>query len=71
MSHRITKTLSPGMHIVSFPLAIKLSELLPRVISGSTIELMSDDGNWINKEQIIFLNNDFKLSEHYSKLVPF
>jgi len=70
MNNRIVKTLLPGSHIIYFPVQVQLSEILPKEICGSTIELLSENGVWINKEQILYLNNDFKLSEHYSQLTP-
>lgn len=70
MTNRIVKTLLAGSHIISFPVQVKLSELLPKEICGSTIELLSESGTWINKEQILYLNNDFKMSEHYAQLGP-
>lgn len=62
-----------GTHIISLPIDrnYKLDELFDTSLTGSYIEKLDENGNFINKEKILFENNQFSVSENYKELVPF
>lgn len=71
--NNFTKILDIGTHILSLPIdkKYKLEELFDFSITGSFIEKLDSKGNFINKEKILFENNEFIVSDFYKILNPF
>lgn len=69
----IKKELNIGIHIIPLPLdkEYKLEELFDSQLTGSYIEKLNSNGNFINKEKILFENNEFIVSDIYKTLKPF
>lgn len=67
------KKLEAGCHVISVPNneACQLVDLFPKEISGSTIELLDESGEWQHKEELLFVNNQLVTSETYSIVRPF
>lgn len=68
----LKRELKIGVHILSLPLdkEYKLEELFDSSLTGSTIEKIDKSGSFINKEIVLFNNNEFKVSSEYKILKP-
>lgn len=69
----IFKKLEVGVHIIALPIdkEYKLDELFSFDLAGSFIEKLDLEGNFTQKEKIVFKNNEFVISENYKTLMPF
>ena len=69
---KIRKKLGIGRHILSVPSgkSVKLENLFPKEITGSSIEKLDSNGDWTAKEIILYENNTFALSKQYETLAP-
>lgn len=68
-----TKKLKIGTHVISLPIdkKYKLEELFDLNLTGSFIEKLDSDGNFKDKEKVLFENNEFIVSKNYKMLKPF
>ena len=69
---KFIKTLNIGTHILSLPLdkEYKLEELFDLNLTGSYIEKLNSNGNFVEKEKILFENNEFIISDNFKTLKP-
>lgn len=67
------KTFDIGVHIISLPIdkEYKLEDLFDFTLTGSFIEKLDLSGVFINKEKVVFKNNEFMVSSFYKILKPF
>jgi len=63
--------LREGKNIVSIPIPkkMKIEDIFPRELSGAIIERLDDNGRWVDKEEINFINNMFE-TKNYKFLYP-
>lgn len=71
-THNIPRDLKVGSHIITLPLntSLPIGKVFPREISGSYIEQMDDSGLFVDKEQILYENGLFLVSDTYQTLYP-
>lgn len=67
------KKLDIGIHILALPTAenSSITQLFPKELSGSSIEILDSKGSWINKEIVLYQNHSFVVSPSYLAIPPF
>ena len=68
----IKKTLEAGVHAIAIPLAtqMKLDDIFPKELTNSFIQKLDNNGKFTKKEQVIFSNNEFVVSDLYKTIQP-
>jgi len=72
IAHNTPRELKAGVHIITLPLTepLPIAAVFPREISGSVIEQINAEGNFIDEEIIQYNNGLFLVSETYQTLYP-
>jgi len=68
----VKRQLNTGIHILALPTVqpSSIAQLFPKELSGSSIETMDSNGNWINREIVKYQNNTFVISQAYLSIPP-